>query len=265
MDTGEQVQENQFRSLSLIDEDLQAIQKVGNYGIVGKKSKTTGKRILLFMILLLALTGIGFAVWLSLQGHYTDAIEEQIQLLNHRDTNLEHCLDASVGEMKKQFIKEYGDFLFEAEGKYTTWNDDISNLFVAQYENLENSFGEDFKVTYDIKEETRLNKKELEHYYDDMEDYLSNKIREIEAEETELTSAEKNQLIGFLKDWKKQYAETEVTKGYSAIVTFTYESQGQSRDVTTRMIIVEMNNEWIIKVGGLITLDSAEIIEHMKH
>lgn len=194
---------------------------------------------------------------------YTDAIDEQIQILNSRDANLENCLDGSVGEMKKQFVMEYGDFIVELEGKCDEWNNSLKDVFANQYESLEKNFGSDFKVSYDIKEEEHLSKDELKSYYEDIGDYLTNKI--YLSDYPDLSDDEITKINTFLQKWYKAYREVEVTDGYSAIVTVKYKSGDSEKEVNTRMVVVQIDGEWIVRVGSLLPMDSTKIFENMPY
>lgn len=246
-----------------VDDDLQAIQNVGSYGIARKGSGFSWKKLLIVLGVLVVIAAIAFVVWQLVRSKYTDAIDEQIQVLNDRDANLENCLDGSVGEMKKQFVMEYGDFIVELDGNCDEWNARLEDVFTNQYEGLEKSFGSDFKVSYEIKEEEHLSKDELKSYYEDIGDYLTNKI--YLSDYPDLSDEEITKINTFLQKWYKAYREVEVTDGYSAIVTVKYESGDTEKEVNTRMVVVQIDGEWIVRVGSLLPLDSTKIFENMPY
>lgn len=246
------------------DEALQAIQNVGSYGIASKGSGIPWKKILIILVAIIAVAAIAFLVWQLVRSKYTDAIDEQIQILNDRDANLENCLDASVGEMKKQFVMDFGDFIVEQDGNCDEWNAGIESVFKSQYESLEKSFGEDFEVTYEIKEETHLTEDELKSYYEDIGDYLTNKIY-LSDDYQGLDEDQTVEMNALLQQWYEAYREVEVTDGYSAIVTIKYKSSSTEREVNTRMVVVQIDGEWIVRVGSLLPLDSTKIFENMPY
>lgn len=246
-----------------VDDELQAIQNVGSYGIARKGSRFSWKKLLIVVLAIAVVALIVFVIWQLTRSKYTDAIDEQIQILNNRDENLEDCLDASVGEMKKQFVMEFGDFIVELEGNCDEWNTDLKAVFQEQYDGLEKSFGKDFEVSYEIKEEQHLTDEDLKSYYEDIGDYLTNKI--YLSDDFKLDEDETVKMNTLLQKWYKAYREVKVTDGYSAIVTIKYESSSEEREVNTRMVIVQIDGEWIVRVGSLLPLDSTKIFENMPY
>lgn len=255
--------ETEVQKQAKVDDELQAIQNVGNYGIARKGSGFSWKKLLIVLGVLFVIAAVAFVIWQMVRSKYTDAIDEQIQILNSRDANLENCLDGSVGEMKKQFVMEYGDFIVELEGKCDEWNNSLKDVFANQYESLEKNFGSDFKVSYDIKEEEHLSKDELKSYYEDIGDYLTNKI--YLSDYPDLSDDEITKINTFLQKWYKAYREVEVTDGYSAIVTVKYKSGDSEKEVNTRMVVVQIDGEWIVRVGSLLPMDSTKIFENMPY
>lgn len=243
---------------------LEAMSGVGSYGVAGKKRGFPWKVILIVLVSMVVIAAAAFVAWEMLKSKYTDAIDEQIALINNRNKDLSACLDGSCGGMKRDFVLEYGKLLNEVDGKDNKWESNMEGVYAAQYESLENSFGTDFEVKYEIQEEKQLTTDEIKSYFEDIGDYLSTNIQET-GDNEELKTAYKDKLTSFYYDWREKFRQAEVTDGYSAIVKFTYNSGGKTNDVTRRMVIVQIDGEWIVRVGGLITIDSGKIFENMKY
>lgn len=242
-------------------------ENVGTYGVARKKSKITLKRILIVFACLFLVAAVGIAAWQIFREKYTDAIDEQIEMLNDRNKNLTDCLEVSVGTMKKDFVMEYGDLLTELFGAKNKWQSNLEMLFSSQYTALEENFGSDFEVSYDVVEETELTENELRSYSEDIRDYLSNGIGEAqEAVELEkLTQKESERIIALFEKWYKEYQNTEVTEGYSVIVNITYSSGTKEKVVPRRMVVVLLDGEWVVRVGGLLPIDSSQIFGNMQY
>lgn len=243
---------------------LQAMSGVGNYGVAGKKKRFPWKAILIVLVSIVVLGAAAFVAWEMLKSKYTDAIDEQIALLNDRNKDLSACLDGSCGGMKRDFVMEYGKVLEEVGGKDNHWESNMENLYASQYESLEKSFGSNFEVSYEVQEEKQLSQDELKTYFEDIGDYLSTNIQEA-GDNEELKSTYKEKLTNFYYDWREKFRQAEVTDGYSAIVKFKYNNGGGANEVTRRMVVVQIDGEWIVRVGGLMTLDSGKIFENMSY
>lgn len=271
MNPNETVKENEMEPKIIVETSVQAkadasdvISGVGSYGVARKKRRFPWKAILIVLVSMVVIAAAAFVAWEMLKSKYTDAIEEQITLINDRNTNLSACLDGSCGGMKRDFVLEYGKLLNEVDGKDNKWESNMEGVYAAQYESLEKSFGSDFKVQYEIQEEKQLTMDEIKSYFEDIGDYLSTNIQET-GDDEELKAEYKNKLTDFYYDWREKFRQAEVTDGYSAIVKFTYSSGGSTNDVTRRMVVVQIDGEWIVRVGGLITIDSGKIFENMTY
>ncbi len=243
---------------------LDSMSGVGSYGVAGKKRGFPWKAVIIVLVSIVVLGAAAFVAYEMLKSKYTDAIDEQIALVNGRNSNLSACLDGSCGGMKRDFVLEYGKLLNEVDGKDNKWESNMESVYAAQYENLENSFGSNFEVKYEIQKEKQLTPDEIKSYFEDIGDYLSINIQET-GDNEDLKETYKEKLTNFYYDWREKFRQAEVTDGYSAIVKFTYSSQGKTNDVTRRMVIVQIDGEWIVRVGGLITIDSGKIFENMTY
>lgn len=249
------------------DETMQTMAHVGAYGVARRKSRFTLKRILIAIGCVILAAAVGLVVYQIVKEKYTDAIDEQVDLLNDRTTDLEQCLDVSGGKMKKEFVMEYGQVLTDVFGNDNTWESGMEDVFTNQYDRLEESFGSGFEVSYEIVSEKQLDETELKNYSEDIRDYLSNGIGEAQeaAENEKIKEWQAEQLTEFFEKWYKKYSDVKMTDGYSVIANITYSSNGQEKVVPMRMIVVQINGDWVVRVGGLIPLDSARIFENMTY
>lgn len=244
-----------------------AMEQVGAYGVTGKKSSFTVKRILAVLGVIVLVAVLGLVVYQVVKEKYTDAIDAQMELINNRETQLEPCLESSVGGMKKEFVMEYGQLLSDIGGKEVSWEKNVEDIFSSQYEEFEKSFGENFQVSYEVVSEKQLSELELKTYGEDIRDYLSNGIGKVqeELENDRIKKWAAESLTELFEKWYKKYSETKATDGYSVIVNVTYSSGSEEKVVPVRMIVVRMDGEWIVRVGGLVNLDSAKIFENMTY
>lgn len=244
-----------------------AMDNVVSYGVAHKKSKITIKRIIIFLACLVVSAAAGLAAWQILREKYTNAIDEQVELLNSRNKNLTDCVEASVGTMKKDFVMEYGGLLTELYGSSNKWQSNLEEVFANQYAGLEDSFGGDFEVSYEVVEETRLTDAQLRKYSEDIRDYLSNGIGEAQesVEMDQMSEKEAGRIIELFEKWYKNYQDVDVTDGYSVIANITYSSGNKEKVVPRRMVVVLMDDEWVVRVGGLVPLDSVQIFENMQY
>lgn len=248
-------------------EAVQSMAQIGAYGVARKKSKITWKRVLIGIAAVLLAAAVGLVIYQIVKEKYTDAIDEQIELMNDRNVNLEQCLEVAGGTMKKEFVMEYGQTLTDVFGSDVAWEQNLESIFSQQYENLEKSFGSGFKVSYDIVSEKELSPLELKNYSEDIRDYLSNGIGEASeaAENEKIKEWQAERLVQFYEKWYKKYSEVKITAGYAVIANVTYSSKEQEKIVPMRMIVVQMDGDWFVKVGGLIPLDSTAIFENMAY
>lgn len=146
------------------------------------------------------------------------------------------------------------------EGAYGEKDDYIADYLDA----LEDEYGDDYKVTYEIKETEKLEKRELNEikslwtefasatldYYDtalDDEDLYEDILYYFEDEfDLSFKKADEKKFISALTDLGKNITKIEITDGYKVTLRYTIEgSEGKDRDKVT-FNVIKVNGTWLL-------------------
>lgn len=161
-------------------------------------------------------------------------------------------------ELKKIFR------LLENSDYYLDWRDEEINDMVESADLIRLSYGDDYKVKYEVEGKTELTSAELREYRSDLKDDVELLGRILDyteefdsgdwgyfADEMDLTKADAKKLIALLSDLQDDLGRLEVTKGYELelrriISGSQLEEQAEGEDT---MIVLKVNGRWITEAG----------------
>lgn len=91
-----------------------------------------------------------------------------------------YSYDVSKAELKSMFPDACLDFLEEeADMNFDDWYEKVSESFADERADLEDEFGEDFDIRYEITEKNEVDEDELDEFKENMKEYFGIKASSI--------------------------------------------------------------------------------------
>ena len=145
--------------------------------------------------------------------------------------------------LDEDFIEDYIDL----------WNEDV--------EDMQDQYGEDYKVKITVEDKEELDKDELkafkttikeigENWVDAFEDYESEDYEDV-AEELDISKSEAKEFVKDLLAIGKIYKKVTVTEGYALdlLITYTGSELDDPEEIEETINVYKVNGRWISDVG----------------
>lgn len=234
-------------------------QGYGNQPVYGTEPKRNSGKMIGIIACLLAAVVIIVILRACFGGKPTTPLNNIQKIINKQETDITKIVDATtpgfvsdaykdmlkVLEGNKEYKKTIKEILENSE-------DQIDDLWSYSFDDLEDEYGKNVKISYKVKKKEKLTKdekKSISEGYAAFADLSSGVTDCIEnlGKCTELSDKEINKLVKIVEKLEKKLEKIKVTDGY--LMTIDLKVKGKEDDDSEKVDIV------VIKVDGDWTID----------
>ena len=183
-------------------------------------------------------------------GGYKKAIKESIKLINEKtEGDLPYQEYTQIKEMR-----EYNALSMEIFDK----DDEQWENYIEQ---LEDEFGDDYKIKYEISKAEKLDEDDLDDLADDLEDsydaYVDMEDSIMDSidylcDEDDVSSKDQKKLEKEHEKLIEAYEDVKVKEAYEVTLKCTIEGEDDEDDFKIKdLVIAKVNGEWIFVSGRL--------------
>lgn len=200
---------------------------------------------------------------------YKTPLDDIIEIVNKKQTNIDKIADAVIPEILSDSYDEIIDIL-KSNKEYkkdfkTLYNKDLPDVAEDLYEDffdeMEDVYGKNPKISYEIKDKEKLDKKEKESIAKAYSSFtkLSSGVTDcIEALEdcTELTEKDIKKLVKQVESLEKKLDKFKVSSGYLLNVKLTIKGKDKKDSEKMDIVVIKVNSEWMIDYISSIIINS---------
>lgn len=211
--------------------------------------------ILLGALLILTISG----------GGYKKPLDKICKTINKQEKDIDRLVSVFLPDFAAD---AYTDFMKimkdtdEVADVYEEAEDGIDEL----YELLEDSFGDDVKISYEIKKKEKMDKDDLEDIEESIKDiydnYLEDVVEEIDdmdsddweemADDLDISESNAKKLGKVIKNLGKELEKAKVSSGYSLKVKIKIKGEDDDVSETFKFNVIKVNGDWMIDYFTLI-------------
>lgn len=209
---------------------------------------------LILVVLIGAIVGIRYAT-----NNYMTPVRYSIKLENKESINVKKYLKYGFRNLGAKNAGEIVNILCESDD-FLDLMDALEESLEKTYERKQNTYGDDFKVTYTVEDKLKLEKADLRNYQKQFRQYI--KYIEEELEDTEdftssdwgdfadaldLTRTQAKKYVAALEKMVNDIGRLEVTNGYELDikVTITGSELDEPEESNSTIRVAKVNGRWI--------------------
>ncbi len=231
--------------------------------IFQKINSTTLVLTIVIMLVILFLKSCFFG------SDYKTPLDDMVKMINKRQTNIDKVADVVIPEILSDSYDEIIDVL-KSNKEYkkdfkTFYTKDLpdaaEDLYDDFFDEMEDIYGKNPKISYEIKDKEKLDKEEKEaiaKIYSLFTKLSSGVIDCIEALEdcTELTEKDIKKLIKQVEALEKKLDKFKVSSGYLLNVKLTIKGKDKKDSEKMDIVVIKVNGEWMIDYISSIMINS---------
>ena len=234
------------------------------------------KLVVIGLVAVAVIVGAIFGAIALFGGGWEDPLEDAVEIANNREFNadavkdLARCVFGTTGD---DALDSGVDKAFDLE----LYGKDLRELsnFDDLMDDLDDEYGKDWKITYEVTSRESLDSDDLQDYQDayhdiakvcanaaktvkNNADYISEEYVDGEISEKDLKSIAEDAktFFGALKD-------CSITKGYELEVTFKIEGEDGDDEIDVDLAVIKLDGEWVVTMCYDDLMDFADEIEGM--
>lgn len=210
-------------------------------------------------LVLAATCTIGGTQMIQAYTGYRGMLNDICKTVNRRTSDLDTVVDVIAPEFASDEYQDIVDIVREID----TANDELSNVEESiedGYDNLEDNFGRNAKISYKIIEEEKMNKSQLRRVEDTYEDYsekhLTNFINHINdhsnsdkrdlANRYDLSKKEVDEIIESANEIYEGLENPDITEGYNLALELSVNGSRDDYKEIYDVRVIKMNGDWMI-------------------
>lgn len=231
--------------------------------IFQKINSTTLVLTIVIMLVILFLKSCFFG------SDYKTPLDDMVKMINKRQTNIDKVADVVIPEILSDSYDEIIDVL-KSNKEYkkdfkTFYKKDLpdaaEDLYDDFFDEMEDIYGKNPKISYEIKDKEKLDKEEKEaiaKIYSLFTKLSSGVTDCIEALEdcTELTEKDIKKLIKQVEALEKKLDKFKVSSGYLLNVKLTIKGKDKKDSEKMDIVVIKVNGEWMIDYISSIMINS---------
>ena len=241
-----------------------------------KAKKAFPVKLVLGIVLALAvLAGGFFAVRAIFGGGWEKPLKEAFEIANNKKFNeeaaqdLARCVFGTTGddELDAAIAKAFD---IKIDGRDLK---DVTN-FDYLMDDLEEEYGKDWKVSYEVTSRESIDSDDLEDYEDvyhdlaklgsDTAKMAKNLGEDIEAStDGEIKEKDIKDIADHLKAFCTEMKDCSITKGYELEVTFKIEGEDGEDEIDYTIAVIKLDGKWVVSACYDDLMELAEEIEDM--
>lgn len=237
----------------------QAESKNSNIGII-----TVAAVVLLAIILVIVLLSN------LLGGGYEGPLKRLRNNFNKQSADVESYLSCIAPDFAVSLYKDvYGIFRSADKGAIEDFDDALTEEFEDFFEDIADEYGDDFKLTYEIRNAEQLDDrdiKDIAEFYEDLFDliddnidYEDEDIYEDLADELEdladisLSKSQIRKLQNAVESFMGKLKDLKIQDAYEVKVRFVLEGEDGSDKETATFYIIKVNGDWFIEPNSFLS------------
>jgi len=200
---------------------------------------------------------------------YKTPLDDMLKIVNKKQTNIDKIADAVVPAMLSDTYEEVIDLL-KSNKEYKkdfkklydkTLPEAIEDTYDEFYDNMENIYGKNIKISYKIEDKEKLDKDERKAIASAYSSFaqLSSGITDcIEALEncTEFKEKELKKLVKQVEALEKKLDKFKVSSGYVLDVEFTIKGKKDETSQNMDIVVIKADGDWMIDFLSTAMLNS---------
>lgn len=234
------------------------------------------KLVVIGLLAVAVVVGAVFGAIALFGGGWEDPLEDAVEILNNKKFTADAVKDLGrcfAGDTGEDALDSFVDKAFDVDiDGY-----DVRDLVGIDYllDHLEDDYGKDWKITYEVTSRESLDSDDLQDYQDAYHDIakvcadaaktVKNNADYISEYETDGEMKEKD-IKSLGEDAKTFFGELkdcEITKGYALEVTFQIEGEDGDDEVDVELAVIKLNGEWVLSLSYDQLMDLADELEDM--
>ncbi|MCR5209375.1 MAG: zinc-ribbon domain-containing protein [Lachnospiraceae bacterium] len=210
-------------------------------------------------------------IFANISGAYKKPIKTLVGLMNSKNTDMMKFYDVIENPVEVKYQQEYNALL-----KGSDYDDEFekgSDFLEDLYDDFEDDYGKNWKISYKIKKAKKLKKSELDDYEEDINDSAKSEESSLEwygvddyedsdyyddyvefLEDTYDADLGKNpekKLCEICKDHIDGLEKAKVQDGYEVDLKLTIKGKDDDDTDSHTMTVLKVNGKWFIYSGGL--------------
>lgn len=200
---------------------------------------------------------------------YKAPLDDMLKIINKKQTNIDKIADVVVPAMLSDTYEEVIDLL-KSNKEYKkdfkklydkTLPEAIEDTYDEFYDNMENIYGKNIKLSYKIEDKEKLDKDERKAIASAYSSFaqLSSGITDcIEALEncTEFKEKELKKLVKQVESLEKKLDKFKVSSGYVLDVEFTIKGKKDETSHNMDIVVIKADGDWMIDYLSTAMLNS---------
>lgn len=240
--------------------------KTGKGLFAGGDAKKTLSKYWPFLAGGVALIAIVLVLCLALGGgSYKTPVDDIIRTINDRETDLVKIARRVLPDfVEGEAYRLYQD-IKDADG-FDDIQDEAEDMLQYAYDELEDYFGRNVTITYEIVEKEELSKRELRKaekaigglYADVFEDIVEDwddmdeDEKEDAADEADMTVKQLDKCVARIESIGKKLEKAKVSKGYELTVDLLIEGKDDEEEYEDVIIrVIKINGSWVLDFTSL--------------
>ena len=243
--------------------------------VAPETKKVNTKLIVLAAIAVVAVVAIVLIIKAIAGGAYKKPIKT---LVNNYNNRVEDSAKYSELTVPKFMQKAADDILstvkkgFEDSDEYDEFfEDEVGDLFADftpenKYEGFDDKYGDDWKITYEIKDVEKIKKKDLKNKKEDLAD-IAEELENYEdpddiedlvdtysdwfGYDVEFSDSDYKKLANAVKDLHKQCDKVDISEGYEVEVRLKIKGEDDHDSTTKTFNVYKINGDWLIDSTSL--------------
>lgn len=233
-------------------------QGYGNQPVYGTEPKRNSGKMIGIIACLLATVVIIVILRACFGGKPTTPLNNIQKIINKQETDITKIVDATtpgfVSDAYKDMLKVLeGNKEYKKTVKEILKNsgDQIDDLWSYSFDDLEDEYGKNVKISYKVKKKEKLTKdekKSISEGYAAFADLSSGVTDCIENLDkcTELSDKEINKLVKIVEKLEKKLEKIKVTDGYLMTVDLIAKGKDDDDSEKVDIVVIKVDGDWTI-------------------
>ena len=240
---------------ALYGENVDKDELVTNNNVTNENDNKPKKKKVVIVTLIAAIIAViaisvAIVYFYKQANNYEEPLKEAIESMNNREM--------SQFEFEKYCMPSlyYETSLKCKQTKETVSTKLYPYVYEVDYHCLSKEFGEDFEVSYEILDSTKLTKDELEELSDEFhkmifsdfnnkEEFVNDRIS-VYKDDIEVTVEELKLIEEYSGKLYDEYNDIELKKAYKLNISITISGELKEDSIETEITVYKLDDEWII-------------------
>ncbi len=240
---------------------LAKAQKESKNNNIGKIAVAIGGVLVIILLCILFANMLG--------GGYKAPLKKLCNNFNKQNADVETYLSCFAPGFAVDLYKDvYGIFKSADKGVMEDFDEKVAEMFEDFYDDAADEYGDDFKLTYEIRNAEQLDSrdiKDIEELYEDLFDSIEDNF-DYEDEDTyedladdldkdadiSLSSSQIRKLQKAVESFMGKFEDFKIQDAYEVKVRFVIEGEDGNDKATATFYIIKVNGDWFIEPNSFL-------------